>query len=458
MSTEHSTDLRTSYGFLAFAPLLLFLVLFLGSGLAFTALGVEKPFSQVPILAALMVGIIAAFAMNPRVKLDDKVTVFAKSATDSGVLLMVLIFMFAGSFSSVSRAMGGVDSVVNMGLSYIPSHFLVPGIFIIGCLISISTGTCVGTVVAMAPIAQGIAVTSGIFPGLAMGAVLGGAMFGDNLSAISDTTIAATRGVGAEMKDKFRMNFKIALVAAIAAILAFAVAGGGTVEEIGKLEYSVIKILPYLAVLISAVAGMNVLVVLIGGTVLSGIIGLVTSSLTFASLMQAVSDGMKGMAEVAFLALFVRGIIGIVQMNGGIDWLVNQISNRIRTRKGAEYSIALLVAALAFSLLDNTVAILTAAPIAKTIGDRHGIAPKRMASLLDIFACVALCLAPHTSMIVLLSSTAGVSPFDVLRFAFYQVFLGIAAIATIQFGLLRTPEERASAKAAKAAGTPHARS
>lgn len=443
-----NTVLTKKYGFFAFFPLIVFLVLFLGSGLFFTYLGVEKPFGQVPIMASVLVGIIVSFAMNPKEKLDNKVSAFTKGASEGGVLLMVLIFMFAGSFSSVSRAMGGVDSVVNLGLSLIPSHFLVPGIFIIGAFISTATGTCVGTVVTMAPIAQGIALTASINPALAMGAVLGGAMFGDNMSAISDTTIAATRGVGAQMKDKMRMNFIIALPAAIAAIIVFSFAGGSIESSLGEFEYSIIKVIPYIAVLISAIAGLNVIVVLISGIILSGFIGIITGSLTFATFMQAISSGMMGMAEVAFLALFVRGIIGIVQLNGGIDWLINKISSSIKTRKGAEYSIGFLVASLAFSLLDNTVAILTAAPIAKTIGDEYGIAPKRMASLLDIFACVALCVAPHTSMIVLLSSTVGVSPLNVLQFAFYQMFLAIAAIITIQFGLLRTKEEKEAVREA----------
>lgn len=439
---EKNSGSKKQYGFLAFLPLIVFLVIFLGSGIFFSVRGAERPFGQIPILSAILIGIVVALAMNPKASFDEKLDAFSKGVSEGGVMMMILIFMFAGAFSSVSKTIGGVDSVVNLCLSLIPHRFLVPGIFIIGILISTATGTCTGTVVAIAPIAYGIAESASINPALAMGAVLGGAMFGDNMSVISDTTIAATKGVGAEMKDKFRMNFLIALPAAIAAIIAFAFAGGSTNASLGELEYSIIKVVPYIAVLICAIAGVNVMIVLIGGVVLSGIIGFITGSLTFPGFMQAVSSGMTGMVEIAFLTLFVRGIIGIVQMNGGIDWLVNAISGRIKTRKGAEYSIAALVAALSFSLLDNTVAIITAAPIAKTIGDQYHIAPKRMASLLDIFACVALCVAPHTSMIVLLSTTAGVSPVNILQHAYYQIFLAIAAIITIQFGLMRTKEEK----------------
>jgi Na+/H+ antiporter len=443
-------EVKYKYGFWAFIPLLVFLLLFLGSGIIYTLKGTDSAFNQVPILAALLIGMIVAFAMNPKAKMDDKIQAFSNGISESGVILMVLIFMSAGAFSSVSKAMGGVDSVVNLGIHFIPSQFLVPGIFIIGCFISISTGTSVGTVVTMAPIAQGIAEATGISPAIAMGAVLGGAMFGDNLSIISDTTIAATKGVGAEMKDKFRMNFKIAIPAAIAAIIVFTFVSAGATDSVQAGAFSVIKVIPYLAVLIAAVAGMNVLTVLICGVLMSSVIGLAYGSLTFASMMQGIGNGMIGMASVAFLSLFIRGIIGITEMNGGIEWLVGKLSLHIKSRRGAEYSIALLVSLLAFTLLDNTVAILTAAPIAKTVGDQYGIAPKRMASLLDIFSCVTLCLAPHTGMIILLSTTASVSPLSILHVAFYQMFLGIAAIITVQFELMKTPEEKAAIKAAKA--------
>lgn len=225
---EKNSGSKKQYGFLAFLPLIVFLVIFLGSGIFFSVRGAERPFGQIPILSAILVGIVVALAMNPKVSFDEKLDAFSKGVSEGGVMMMILIFMFAGAFSSVSKTIGGVDSVVNLCLSLIPHRFLVPGIFIIGILISTATGTCTGTVVAIAPIAYGIAESASINPALAMGAVLGGAMFGDNMSVISDTTIAATKGVGAEMKDKFRMNFLIALPAAIAAIIAFAFAGGST--------------------------------------------------------------------------------------------------------------------------------------------------------------------------------------------------------------------------------------
>lgn len=451
MINENSTETKRGYGFWAFTPLLVFLIIFLGSGLMYTALGTEAPFKQVPVLGALMIGVTVAFFMNRKVSFDAKITAFSKGISDGGVIMMVLIFSFAGVFSTVAKTMGGVESVVNLGLSIIPANFLAPGIFIIGCLISLSTGTCFGTVVAMGPIAVGIVEATGMNTGIALAAVFGGAMFGDNLSVISDTTIAATRGVGAEMKDKFRMNFKIAIVAAIAAAIVFAIVGGAAQDTVGPYDYSLIKILPYVAVLVAAIAGMDVLLVLISGTILAAVIGFLTSSLTIPTLMQGIGNGVKDMSEAIFVALFVRGITGLIEMNGGITWLVDKISSRIRTRRGAEYAIASLTSLLSFSLLDNTVAILTVSPIAKNIGDQHAIAPKRMASILDIFACVALCVAPHSSMITMLSTMGGISPFEILSHVYYQMFLGIAAIITIQFGIMRTKAEKAADKAASEA-------
>ncbi len=451
MKNENSMETKRGYGFWAFTPLLVFLIIFLGSGLMYTALGTEAPFKQVPVLGALMIGVTVAFFMNRKVSFDAKIAAFSKGISEGGVIMMVLIFSFAGVFSTVAKTMGGVDSVVNLGLSIIPANFLAPGIFIIGCLISLSTGTCFGTVVAMGPIAIGIVEATGLNTGVALAAVFGGAMFGDNLSVISDTTIAATRGVGAEMKDKFRMNFKIALVAAIAAAIVFAIVGSGAQSAVDASDYSLIKIIPYVAVLAAAIAGMDVLLVLISGTILAAVIGFLTASLTIPTLMQGIGNGVVNMSEAVFVALFVRGITGLIEMNGGITWLVEKISSRIRTRRGAEYSIASLTALLSFSLLDNTVAILTTSPIAKNIGDQHAIAPKRMASILDIFACVALTVAPHSSMITMLSTMGGISPFEILSHVYYQMFLGIAAIITIQFGIMRTKEEKtADERASKA--------
>lgn len=440
---EEKKGIVKNYGGWAFIPLIIFLIIYLGGGMLFSTLGVEKPFNQLPRHAALLIGVIVAFGMNRKMKLDDKIDIFTTTSGESGVMLMALIFLLAGAFAGVAKGMGGVSSVVNLGLTFVPQQFLIPGLFVISSFISTAMGTSTGTLVAVAPIALGISEKTGLNPAIALAACLGGAMFGDNLSVISDTTIAATRGVGCEMKDKFRMNFLIAIPAALATIIAFTVVGGsGQIE--GDLSYSLIKVIPYLAVLGAAIAGVNVFVVLIGGILFAGLVGFLTGSMTFITFCQSIASGMDGMMNVTIMAILIRGLIGLIKEYGGIEWLVNKITGNIKSRKGAEYSIAILVSILVFCLVNNTIAIIIASPIAKQIGEKFKIAPKRTASLLDIFSCVILCLAPHAGGMLLITSMASVSPIEIISFSFYQVFLGLCTIITIQFGLMKTAEEKAA--------------
>lgn len=439
---------KSDYGFLAFVPLIIFLALYLGGGIIFTIMGAESPFSQIPRHAALLIGVIVAFFMDRSRKFDDKLEIFSTSAGDKGVLSMVMIFLLAGAFAGVAKGMGGVDSVVNLGLTFIPQKFIIAGLFIISCFISTATGTSTGAITAMAPIAIGIAEKTGALPQLALAASLGGAMFGDNLSVISDTTIAATKGVGAEMKDKFRMNLLIALPAAILTVVLYCVIGtSGSLDQ--ELSYNILRVLPYLAVLGAAVAGVNVYIVLIGGMFFAGIAGFATGSMTPLSFIQSVASGMEGMFNVSIMALLIRGLIGLITAYGGIERLVNAIVSNIKSRRSAELSIAALVSILNFSVVNNTIAIIIAAPIAKQIGEDYHIAPKRTASLLDIFSCVVQVIAPHAGGMLMITSMVAISPVDVLTFSFYPVLLGIAAFITILFGLMRTPEEKAVIQAAK---------
>lgn len=423
------------YKALAFFPLLVFLGLFLGGGILFTIQGIEQPFGQIPLLASIVFAIIVAFIMNKTLSFEDKFNVFCKTAANEGVMMMVLIFMLAESFSSVSRAMGGVESVVNLGLSIIPSRLIIPGVFLVACFISVSTGTMVGTVVTVIPIAVGIIEASSVNPAVAMAAVLSGSMFGDNMSVISDTTIAATRGVGAEMKDKFRMNVLIALPAVLIASVLFAIFGRTGEIPVETLEFNFIKILPYFGVLIASIMGANVVLVLISGILASGIIGMLVSSMSFIDFMQAIQQGLDNMAGIAVLSILVRGLIGLIEIYGGIDWLLNSLTSRINSKRGAEFSMAILVSAITFSVLDNTVAIITSAPLVKKIGDEYGVIPARMASLLDIFSCVTMSLVPHSGTIAMLSLAGGISPLDIGRYSFYQIFLGIFTILSIVLGV-----------------------
>ena len=432
---------RSDYGFISFIPLIVFLGLYLGGGIIFTMMGVEAPFKQIPRHAALLIGVVVAIFMDRSRDFDTKLDIFSTSAGDKGVLSMVMIFLLAGAFAGTAKAMGGVDSVVNLGLSFIPQKFAIAGLFIIACFISTATGTSTGAITAMAPIAIGIAEKTGILPQLALAASLGGAMFGDNLSVISDTTIAATKGVGAEMKDKFRMNLLIAIPAALVTIILYCVIGtSGTVDQ--ELIYSLPRVLPYIVVLVAAVVGVNVYIVLIAGTILAGIVGLATGSMTMMTFVQAIGNGMSGMFNVSIVALLIRGIIGLITAYGGIERLVNSITSHAKSRRSAEYSIAALVSILNFCLVNNTIAIIVAAPLAKEIGDDYEIAPKRTASLLDIFSCVVQVIAPHAGGMLMITSMVAISPLDVLTYSYYPILLGVAAIATIQFGLLRTKEEK----------------
>lgn len=442
------TGNKKGLGGISFLPLFIFLGLYIGSGVFFSIKGAASPFNQFPRHVALFIAIGVAVLMNKNKKIDDKIEIFSKNAGSSGVMIMGLIYLLAGGFSGAAKSMGGVESVVNLGLTFIPSTFIVPGIFLISCFIATAMGTSMGTMAAMAPIAVGVAAKSNMDVAITLAAVMGGAYFGDNLSILSDTTISATRGVGCEMKDKFRMNFLIAIPAAILTMVLYTVMGkAGEIE--GNLTFSFIKVIPYLLVLAGALAGGNVVLVLMGGIVLCGIVGFATGSVTFLPFIKAIGSGMEDMMGITIVAILIAGIIGVIKENGGIEWLIEKITSKVKTRSGAEYGIGILSGALSASLVNNTVAIIISAPIAKEIGSKYHIAPKRLASLIDIFACGILALCPHDGGMLIMTGMGHVSPIDILKFAYYPVFLIIATLITIKFGLLRTPEEKEFARLAK---------
>ena len=442
------TGNKKGLGGISFLPLFIFLGLYIGSGVFFSIKGAASPFNQFPRHVALFIAIGVAVLMNKNKKIDDKIEIFSKNAGSSGVMIMGLIYLLAGGFSGAAKSMGGVESVVNLGLTFIPSTFIVPGIFLISCFIATAMGTSMGTMAAMAPIAVGVAAKSNMDVAITLAAVMGGAYFGDNLSILSDTTISATRGVGCEMKDKFRMNFLIAIPAAVLTMVLYTVMGkAGEIE--GNLTFSFIKVIPYLLVLAGALAGGNVVLVLMGGIVLCGLVGFATGSVTFLPFIKAIGNGMEDMMGITIVAILIAGIIGVIKENGGIEWLIEKITSKVKTRSGAEYGIGILSGALSASLVNNTVAIIISAPIAKEIGSKYHIAPKRLASLIDIFACGILALCPHDGGMLIMTGMGHVSPLDILKFAYYPVFLIIATLITIKFGLLRTPEEKEFARMAK---------
>ncbi len=413
---------------LALLPLVIFLILFVGSGI------ITGDFYKMPALVAFLVAGGVALLFNKKESLETKMNVFCKGAGDNNIILMVIIFLLAGAFSSVAKAMGGVDSTVNLSLSILPSNLLVAGLFIIGCFISISMGTSVGTIAALSPIALGIAQKTGMPVPLVIGAVVGGAMFGDNLSMISDTTIAAVRTQGCELKDKFKVNFLIVLPAAIAtAILLTLVTLGYKSAGSQTYEYEIIKVLPYILVLTGALLGVNVFALLGGGILFAGIIGLFSKSFDLLGLIGAISEGMAGMYELSLLVLVVGGVVALIKFNGGIDYILYFITSKIKSKKGAEFGIAALVSVIDLCTANNTIAIVTAGPLAKDIADKYDIDPRKTASILDIFSSCWQGVIPYGAQLLTAAGIAGISPVEILGYLYYPGLMFLCGIASITF-------------------------
>lgn len=412
----------------ALLPFFVFLVLFIGSGI------VLKDFYAFPVIVAITISSMVALAMNRKVPFTKKVDIFCQGAGNSNVMLMALIFLLAGAFSSVAKGMGAVDATVNFALSIIPQNFLIIGLFIIACFISLAMGTSVGTIVALVPIGLGISEHTGLAVALVTAAVIGGAMFGDNLSIISDTTITAVRTQGAQMKDKFRVNFWIVLPAAFMTSVIFGVLTWGEAAPITHVDYSLIKIVPYLIVIVLALMGMNVFFVLTLGITLAGVVGLVDGSYQLMDVIQQVGDGMAGMYNMAFLAILIAGMVEIIKFNGGIEFILQAIMKRISTSKGAEFGIAGLVALTNLATANNTIAILIAGPLAKDIATQYNIEPRKAASLLDVFSCMVQGVLPYGAQFLVAASLAGISPINILPYSFYPVLIGICGAVAIMIG------------------------
>ncbi|MGA4514780.1 Na+/H+ antiporter NhaC [Staphylococcus caledonicus] len=425
----------------ALLPLVLFIALFLGVG------AVTGDFTTMPLNVAITVTVIVALLMNRKERFADKVEVFTKGAGHSNIILMVFIFILAGAFSTTTEKMGGVESTVNLGLSLIPQNLIIVGLFIICMFVSISMGTSVGTVAAIAPVGFGFAQATDIPAALAMGTVVGGAMFGDNLSMISDTTIAAVRTQKTKMSDKFKVNFWIVLPGAILTIIVlFFLTNGVTIDHSKSYDYNLIKVIPYVLVLILALIGVNVIIVLIGGTFLSGIIGLFDHSFDWKGLLKAVSEGIIGMEDIAIIALLIGGLVGIIQHNGGIEWLLNFVRSRVKSKRGAEFGIASLVSAADISTANNTISIIMAGPLAKNIADEYDVDPRKSASLLDIFAGCFQGLLPYSPQVIAVAGVASISPFSVMPYCIYSILLGVCGILAIVFRFPRVKPKHTTKK------------
>ena len=423
----------------ALLPILCFLVVFIGMGVWL------NDFYAMPAIVGFLIALGVAFCQNRKRSFSEKMEDVTHSMGDSNVMIMCLVFVMAGGFSGAVQAAGGVDSTVNFSLSILPPSVAVAGLFIIGCFISTAMGTSVGTIAALAPIAVGISDKTGIAGALCIGAVVSGAMFGDNLSMISDTTIAATRTQGCEMKDKFRENFKIVLPAAVISLVLFLIlASGGDYTFTGDRSYNLFKILPYLVVLIGALLGMNVFVVLALGIVLSLVVGVATGAFAWTDMFRVVFEGpdgaggIKNMYDITVISIVVAGIIGLVKANGGIDFILNGIKKRVKTPKGAQLGIAALSSLVDISTANNTVAIVMAGPIAKDISNEFSISPKRTAAILDIFTSVWQGIIPYGAQILYARAGAAavgmtLSPVELFPYLFYPILMGISAVVFILF-------------------------
>ena len=422
----------------ALIPLLLFVLLFLGVGI------ISGDFTTMPLNVAITITVIVALLMNRKETFAKKVEVFTKGAGHSNIILMMLIFILAGAFSTTAEKMGGVSSTVNLGLSLIPQNLIIVGLFIICMFVSISMGTSVGTVAAIAPVGFGFAQATDVPAALAMATVVGGAMFGDNLSMISDTTIAAVRTQKTKMSDKFKVNFKIVLPGAIITIIIlFFLTNGISIDHTKNYDYNLIKVVPYILVLVLALLGVNVIIVLIGGTLLAGIIGLIDGSFSWNGLLNAISKGIIGMEDIAMIALLIGGLVGIIQHNGGIDWLLNFVRSKVKSKRGAELGIASLVSAADISTANNTISIIMAGPLAKNIADEYDVDPRKSASILDIFGGCFQGLLPYSPQVISAAGVAGISPFLMLQYSIYPILLGVCGLVAI---ILRVPRLNQSSK------------
>ena len=420
---------------LALLPIIIFLVVYLGSGIYYEYVNPVEGgmgFYVMSVVVAFMIALAVAFVQNRDLPFEEKITACARGIGDDNITIMLFIFLLAGAFSGVAGAAGGAESTAHMMLNIIPSGFAIPGLFIIACIISMAMGTSCGTITVLTPIAVNVASSADLGLAMCVATVVGGAMFGDNLSFISDTTIAATKTQGIEMKEKFRANFKIALPAAIATlILLIIICLRSTGAEIEHFDYNIWQALPYFAVLIAALCGINVFIVLGCGTILSMIMGLATRSLTVSSAFSAMGDGTSGMFETMIVTILVASIGALMREFGGFEFILSLIRRGFKTRRGGEMGIGILVSIMDVATANNTVAIVMAGPLAKHVSEEFDVPPARTASILDIFSCIWQGIIPYGAQLLIAAGLAGIGSITIVPFLFYQGFLLLAVLISI---------------------------
>ena len=414
-------------GLLALSPIAVFLVAYVVTSL------IAGDFYKVPISVAFLITSIYAVCTCRGLPLRERVTLFSRGAGDSNIMLMLWIFILAGAFAASAKEMGAIDATVNLALHLLPDNLLLSGLFIAACFISLSIGTSVGTVVALTPIAAGIAEATEVTAPFVVAVVVGGAFFGDNLSFISDTTIMATRTQGCRMSDKFRVNSMIVVPAAIIVLLVYIILGAQIHAPQVLPQVEPLKVLPYVVVLVTAVAGLDVMVVLVVGLLLSGIIGIAYGDYDVFGWFTSMGNGILGMSELIIVTLLAGGLMAIIRHGGGIDFLIQRLTSHIHGRRGAELTIGGLVAFTDVCTANNTVAILTIGPIAREIAERYDIDPRKSASLLDTFSCLAQALIPYGAQLLMAASLAALSPVEIIPYLYYPFCMGVCALLAIFF-------------------------
>lgn len=421
----------------ALIPIAIFLVLYLGNGIFFEYISPvegQMGFYVVSVVLAFSISLIFAFIQNRKLSFDEKIHLCTTGIGDDNIVIMLFIFILAGAFSGIASAAGGATSTANMLLNIIPKGFEVPGLFLIACLISMAMGTSVGSITVLVPIAVAISSNGGLSLPLCVGAVVGGSMFGDNLSFISDTTIAATKTQGVAMKDKFKTNVKVSLPAAIitfAILVIYSFMNKG--ETIGNFDFNIWQAIPYFLVLMLSIIGINVFLVLIIGILLFVLVGIITGSLVYATALSSIGTGISGMFETMIVTILVASITSLIRNNGGFEAILAFIRKRAKSRVGGMFGIFSLTAFMDIATANNTVAIVVAAPIAKEIGDEYDVEPKKVASLLDVSSCIMQGIIPYGAQLLVASSIAGIPSFNFIPYLIYPFVLCLFVIISIVF-------------------------
>ena len=406
----------------ALMPLVVFLCLYLVTSL------IVNDFYKVPITVAFLVASIYAVATTKGLSLNDRIIQYSSGAANKNIMMMIWIFILAGAFAQSAKAMGAIDATVNLTLHLLPGSLLLAGVFLASCFISLSIGTSVGTIVALVPVAVGIASKTDVGIPFMTALVIGGAFFGDNLSFISDTTIAATRTQGCQMRDKFKMNMLIALPAAIL-VFAYYIFYGNNVEALTSanvIEWG--KVIPYIIVLVTAIAGLNVMLVLLLGIISTGIIGMAYGTFDLFGWFGSMGQGITGMGELIIITLMAGGMLELIRFNGGVDYILHKLTKKVNGKRGAEFSIAALVSLANMCTANNTIAIITVGPLAAEIADQYKIDKRRSASILDIFSCVIQGIIPYGAQMLIAAELASVSPLNIIEYLYYPIVLCIFAI------------------------------